>query len=273
MVAASCAAPAGALLCLAAALLCLPPPVAVGRLGAFRPRAGRPRRSRAPGAAPVVAAGAGGLLLAGPVGALAGLLVGATLRRHRAARRVEAGAAATATELASAVARMADELAAGAHPATALAGTTADGPRARAVLTPAADAGGLGDDVPSALRRGAGAHPEVAAEVERLAAAWALSDRCGVPLAALLSGAAADLAWRVRFAARVRAELAGPRATAGVLTALPALGLGLGQLVGADPVGVLRGGLLGQALLVVGVALACAGLAWTGQILRAAVPR
>jgi len=168
---------------------------------------------------------------------------------------------------------MADELAAGAHPAAALAGTAADGPRARAVLTAAADAGGVGEDVPTALRRGAGLHPEITAEVERLAAAWALSDRCGVPLAELLSGAAADLAWRVRFAARVRAELAGPRATAVVLTALPALGLGLGQLVGADPVGVLRDGVLGQALLVVGVALACAGLAWTGRILRAAVPR
>lgn len=264
MVAASCAA-------LAAALLCLPPPVAVRRLG---PPAVGPRWSRAPGAAaPVAAAGAIGLLLAGPGGAMAGLLIGDTLRRHRRARRAEAAAAGTATELASAVARMADELAAGAHPATALAGTTADGPRARAVLTAAADAGGLGEDVPTALRRGAGAHPEVAAQVERLAAAWALSDRCGVPLAELLSGAAADLAWRVRFAARVRAELAGPRATAGVLTALPALGLALGQLVGADPVGVLRGGLLGQALLVVGVALGCAGLAWTGQILRAAVPR
>ena len=41
----------------------------------------------------------------------------------------------------------------------------------------------------------------------------------------------------------------------------------------ADPVGVLRGGLLGQALLVTGVALAAAGVAWSEQILRAAVPR
>ncbi|GAA3218519.1 type II secretion system protein [Pseudonocardia petroleophila] len=267
MVTASCAA-------LAAALLCLPPPAAVGRLGALRPHTARPRSWRAPGAAlPVVAGGAIGLLVAGPGGAIASLLVAATVRRHRAARRTETAAADTAVELASAISRMADELAAGAHPATALGGTSADGPRARAVLAPAAAAGGLGDDVPAALRRGAGEHPEVTAEVERLAAAWALSERSGVPLAELLSGAAADLGWRVRFAARVRAELAGPRATALVLTALPALGLALGQLVGADPLGVLRSGLLGQALLVVGVALAAAGVAWTEQILRSAVPR
>jgi tight adherence protein B len=36
---------------------------------------------------------------------------------------------------------------------------------------------------------------------------------------------------------------------------------------------VLRGGVLGQALLVTGVALATAGSAWTDRILRSAVPR
>jgi hypothetical protein len=49
--------------------------------------------------------------------------------------------------------------------------------------------------------------------------------------------------------------------------------LGLGQLVGADPIGVLRTGVLGQALLVLGVGLAAAGMAWSERILRAAVPR
>lgn len=267
MVSAACAV-------LAAAVLCLPPPAAVARLGALRPGPVATWSWRAPGAAvPLLAGGGLGLVLAGPGGAVAGLLVAATVRHRRAARRREAVTAGTAGELAAAVHRMADELAAGAHPATALGGTSADGPRARALLAPAAAASRLGDDVPQALRRGAEHHPEVRAEVERLAAAWALSDRGGVPLAELLAGAGADLGQRVRFAARVRAELAGPRATALVLTALPTLGLALGQLVGADPLGVLRGGLLGQALLVVGVALAAAGVAWTEQILRAAVPR
>ena len=50
--------------------------------------------------------------------------------------------------------------------------------------------------------------------------------------------------------------------------------VGLGALPElADPLGVLRGGLLGQALLVVGVALMAAGGAWSDRILRSAAPR
>ena len=56
----------------------------------------------------------------------------------------------------------------------------------------------------------------------------------------------------LRFAGTVRAQLAGPRATAAVLTTLPVLGIGLGELIGAGPLGVLRGGPLGQGLLVAG---------------------
>lgn len=263
-----------ACLALAAAVLVRPTRAGVGRLRALWPRPDGSRSWRAPGATlPVVAGAVLGLLAAGPAGALSGMLVAATVRRTRGARRTEAAAAGTAGELAAAVSRIADELAGGAHPAAALAGCAADGPRARDVLAPAAAACRLGDDVPHALRRGADRCPEVRADVERVAAAWALSDRHGVPLADLLAGTRADLVWRVRFAGRVRAELAGPRATALVLTGLPALGLALGQLVGADPVGVLRGGLLGQALLVAGVGLASAGVVWSEQILRAAVPR
>jgi hypothetical protein len=120
---------------------------------------------------------------------------------------------------------------------------------------------------------GSGRHPGLGPDVERLAAAWELAEQHGVPLAGLLAGVQRELQWRVRFAARVRAELAGPRATAAVLTGLPLLGIGLGQLVGADPLAVLRSGLLGQALLVTGVALALAGAEWSDRILRGAVPR
>ena len=70
-----------------------------------------------------------------------------------------------------------------------------------------------------------------------------------------------------------RAQLAGPRATATVLTALPALGIALGELVGAGPLAVLRSGVLGQLLVVVGVGLAATGAVWTERILRGAVPR
>jgi tight adherence protein B len=260
---------------LAAAVLCLPGPPGAVRLAGLRPAAaGRSWcRLRAAAAVPALLGAILGLLLAGPGGGVAGLLIAATIRRQRAGRRAATAAAEVAAELAGAVSRMADELASGAHPATALAGTTADGPRASAILASAAAASRLGDDVSHALRTGAEQAPEVAGDLERVAAAWALSERHGVPLAELLAGAQADLRWREAFTGRVRAELAGPRATAAVLTALPVLGLALGQLVGADPLAVLRDGLLGQALLVAGVGLSAAGIAWSEQILRAAVPR
>jgi tight adherence protein B len=139
-------------------------------------------------------------------------------------------------------------------------------------LGPAAAAARLGDGVASALRRGAAGRPEIGADVERIAVAWSLAERHGVPLAELLARAHDDIRWRVRFGATVRAQLAGPRATASVLTALPLLGIALGQLVGADPIAVLRSGVLGQVMLVVGVALAAAGVTWSEQILRSAVP-
>jgi tight adherence protein B len=200
------------------------------------------------------------------------MLVAVTVRRRQARRRAAGAAAAAAAQLADAVSRITEELRAGSHPAAALAGVRADGPLARGILTPAAAAARLGDNVAAALRRGAVERPGISADVERIAVAWSLAERHGIPLAELLGSAHHDIRWRVRFGATVRAQLAGPRTTAHVLTALPLLGLGLGQVVGADPVAVLRGGVLGQVLLVVGVALVAAGSAWSEHILRSAVP-
>ena len=256
----------------AAALLCAPGAAARGRLAALWPSGSRGRTWRPWSAGPVALAMISGLVMAGPGGAVAAVVVALTARARHRARRSARVAGAVAEQLADAVRRVADELAAGSHPTAALSGLRADGPLAREVLGPAAAAARLGDDVPAALRRAAAAHPEVAPDVERVAAAWALAERHGIPLAALLSGAQEDIRWRVRFGRTVGAQLAGPRATATVLTSLPVLGLAMGQLIGADPIGVLRGGVLGQALVVIGVGLAAAGSAWTERILRSAVP-
>ncbi|MGD9987804.1 type II secretion system F family protein [Pseudonocardia sp.] len=211
-------------------------------------------------------------LVAGAGGALAGLLAGTIWVRRRAARRAALAAAVAGTELADALTRICDELRAGAHPAAALSGIDADGPTARAALRPAEAALRLGETVPAALARST-AHPALTGDVGRVAAAWALSDRHGIPLATLLSSVAADVRWRVEFGNRVRAELAGPRATATVLTLLPVLGVGFGQLMGADPLGVLGDGMLGAVLLVGGTLLTAAGVTWSERILAAAVPR
>ena len=257
---------------LAAAIGCLPPPPGATRFAVLWPVTAIRGRRIAWAAAPAVLGGLTGLLLAGPGGALAGALVAFTVRRRQARHRAAAAAAAAAAQLADAVSRITEELRAGSHPAAALAGVRADGPLARDILAPAAAAARLGDNVAAALRRGAVGRPGIGPDVERIAVAWSLAERHGIPLAELLGSAHHDIRWRVRFGATVRAQLAGPRATAHVLTALPLLGLGLGQLVGADPIAVLRGGVLGQMLLVIGVTLVAAGSAWSERILRSAVP-
>jgi tight adherence protein B len=268
MIALACAA-------LAVALVCAPGPGARRRVLALwpAPRGRRLRRLPAPAVATGLVGALAGVLVAGPAGALVGAVVAVLVRRRRAARSAAADADATAGELAAALRRMTDELRAGAHPTSALEGTVGDGPRARAVLAEAAVAARLGDGVPAALMRGAEQRPNAAADLRRVARAWRLAERHGIPLAETLSTAAADMTWRLQYARRVRAQLAGPRATAAVLTALPVLGIALGELLGAEPVAVLRGGVLGQVLLVLGMGLTAAGHAWSEHILRRAVPR
>ena len=63
--------------------------------------------------------------------------------------------------------------------------------------------------------------------------------------------------------------MAGPQLSGYLLTALPAFGLFLGAAMGAAPLTVLLHTGLGQLLLVVGVSLSCAGLAWIGRIVGA----
>ncbi len=257
---------------LAAALLCGFPRPGPARLGRLRP--GRRRRTRrALTAGPLLAGALTGLVVVGPGGALAGLLVAAVVRRRRTRRAAARTDDAAATQLADALRRLTDELRAGAHPALALAADCADAPLASALLAPVAAAAGLGGDVATAWRRGGERHPALATDLDRVAAAWSLAERHGAPLADLLADAHDTIRWRLRFAAAVRAQLAGPRATATVLTGLPGLGLAFGQLMGADPLGVLRGGWLGQTLLMTGVGLVAVGSAWSERLLATAVPR
>jgi len=51
-----------------------------------------------------------------------------------------------------------------------------------------------------------------------------------------------------------------------VLAGLPLLGIGLGELIGAEPVSFLLSTRAGGWLLVIGVTLACVGLLWSDRI-------
>jgi tight adherence protein B len=259
-----------AALALAAAVLVSPPNVR-GRLRLAPPR--RSRRARLIGA--VLVAGSAALLAAtvAPVTVLlAAAIVVATvaLRRHR--RRARLRSAGEAEALQSALDVLVSELRAGAHPVAAFdaAASETDGAVTDALRAVAARAR-LGADVTAGLQAVARTSRSPG-HWTRIAVCWQLAETHGLAIATLMSTAQRDITERQRFASRVDAGMAGARATAGVLAVLPVLGLGLGQLIGADPVRFLLSGGFGGWLLTIGIGLSCAGLLWSDRITTGVVP-
>jgi tight adherence protein B len=279
---------------LASGALCWPAEVGRGRLTELRRREARAQVAAARKSWAVrrcglllLALAAGiGALLAGPGGSLAAAMVtGTATARWRAGRDCRVAATA-ATGLSDALGVLVAELRAGAHPGAAVraaADTHTDRPSTVSsmasnvptdvvrALSAVAAAASLGGDVPAVLR-GAGPAP-LRSWLGRLADAWSLADRYGIPLADLLEAVRSDTEHRVRFTAEVQARLAGPRATASMLAGLPLLGLALGHAVGADPLRVLCETPVGQVLLVIGTGLACAGVQWSARLVSRVVPR
>jgi tight adherence protein B len=267
--------------------------VAVLRLRAVLPPAGRPRhgggwraacRRRLPsvgvrGTACLSACGglAVGSAAGGPVvGVAGGVALGAVsvLLHHASSVRWRARELDRMTE---ALAALTAELRAGRTPADALrvaaAEVAGDVARRQGAGHRSGVAGGLllaaataavGGDVPAALRHTAGAGPpDLAGLFSRLAAGWQVSVRSGASLAAVLALVEHDARARSRHARQVAAELAGPRATAALLAVLPCVGLALGTAMGAHPLAELLHTRGGQLSLLAGVLLDVAGTAWT----------
>ncbi|KDN16384.1 type II secretion system F family protein [Amycolatopsis rifamycinica] len=242
-------------LCVGAALACWPAPpnrlqVMIESPATVRiPELWRVVRWLLPAAVAGLVAGAGGAIAAG-------VLTLAWSQEWRAHRRATADltmAAHTATALRTMVA----ELRSGAHPVTAA--------EAAADVVPAV-AGDL-----HALATAARLDTELRAPaLPQLAAAWTLGKRHGLPMAEVLDAARRDAEAGLASARRMRAKLAGPRASAAVLTGLPVLCVLLGHAMGAAPLPVLIGSTPGQLLLVAGCLLLWAGTAWcralTGRV-------
>lgn len=104
----------------------------------------------------------------------------------------------------------------------------------------------------------------------QLAACFDIAEASGCPLADVLTRFAAQLEAEDDADAARQTALAGPRATVRLLGWLPLLGLGLGMLLGVDPVRILLGTPYGIAALATGVALAAAGRIWSARLVRAA---
>jgi len=97
-----------------------------------------------------------------------------------------------------------------------------------------------------------------------------MSESAGAPLATSLERAAEHAEERIDALLGRQSALAAPRATGRILSWLPLLGLGLGVLMGSDPVGVLTGSVLGALTGLLGLGLAFAGRCWTAALVHRA---
>lgn len=97
-----------------------------------------------------------------------------------------------------------------------------------------------------------------------------MSECAGAPLATSLERAAEHAEERIDALLGRQSALAAPRATGRILSWLPLLGLGLGVLMGSDPVGVLTGSVLGALTGMLGLGLAFAGRRWTAALVHRA---
>ena len=218
----------------------------------------------------VGAAAAGALLLGGPVlGLLAAAAGMAALRQRRvnAQRRASQEEARCAVD---ACAALSVELSAGRSPAEALsvAAQLSVGPFGEG-LARAAAAVRLGGDVPATLQQAA-LTSSVPMVLRGLAACWEVCTESGAGLARAVEQLAA--AGRAESERRrdIAAELAGSRATAGLLAVLPVGGLLMASGLGADPVHQLLHTPIGGICAVLGFGLELLGLAWTARIVRKA---
>lgn len=104
----------------------------------------------------------------------------------------------------------------------------------------------------------------------QLLACWHISEATGAALVTLLEHYATHCENDMdAFEARTSA-LAGPKATGSILSWLPLLGLGLGILMGTNPLGLLLGSIPGALVGITGIGLALYGRKWTTKLVARA---
>lgn len=101
-----------------------------------------------------------------------------------------------------------------------------------------------------------------------IAACFTVCEASGAPVAAVLERLANTLEADSDAAAQRETALAGPKATVTLLTWLPLVGLGLGVLMGVDPLRALFGSPSGWAVLGSGIGFAVAGRLWSAKMIR-----
>lgn len=262
-----------ALTATAAAVLCWPRNTTNPRLQALTRNPHTTRTWRIPNPPALIAAAALlALLTFGPGPAIAITIGGITLRSQWRARNQTRNRIAAAESIADAIQGLVAELKAGAHPVAAAESAAQDAARpANEVLIAIATTARMDGDLTSVLDRFTTNTPTPVPALRPLINAWTLAQRHGLPLADVLAAVQADVAGRIRFAHKVKARMAGPQASGVVLAALPALGVLLGETMGANPLHVLLANPLGQTLLATGTTLICLGIHWTTRLTTQAV--
>ncbi|MFJ8108762.1 type II secretion system F family protein [Streptomyces sp. NPDC096132] len=190
------------------------------------------------------------------------------LRRVRRAARARRARERRGDAVIALCAALAGEVRAGRQPGEALQRAARDSGglgEAQAAVLAAARFGG---DVPKALA--AAARQPGAGGLLGLAACWRVAVDQGAGLAAGLDRLEGALRTERDQRADLRAQLAGPRATAVMLAGLPVLGLLLGAALGADPLHVLLHTGPGLGCLLAGGVLEGAGVGWALRIVRKA---
>jgi tight adherence protein B len=207
------------------------------------------------------------IVLDGVRGGLLGLAVvavGTTVAGLGRRRHLTRAAERSRVEVARSCSVLAAHLRVGQLPGEALALAAVDCP----LLRDARDAHQLGGDVPRVWRQQA--RQPGRAGLGDLARAWQVSVQTGAPMAGPLERVAASLSADQSLRSVVDGELSAPRATGKVMAALPGCGIGLGYLLGGDPIHWLLGRPLGWGCLLAGVVLACLGVLWIEALARQA---
>jgi len=126
-------------------------------------------------------------------------------------------------------------------------------------------------EVEPVLVRATQAGADAALIATRIGAGVRVAEATGAPLADVLDRLDNHLRAVDRARAVASAQAAGARASAVLLALMPAAGLGLGAVIGVDPLHVLLRTPVGAAALLAAVALQLTGLRWAGYLARVVV--
>lgn len=122
------------------------------------------------------------------------------------------------------------------------------------------------------LRRAAGERLRRTDMVASLSTALAVCERTGAPTTVMLQHLAEALRDLHDAAQARRSAFAGPRSTARILLVLPLAGLGLGMLLGGDPLRLLLTSAAGNLLGLTGLLLTGCGWWWMRRLIHRADP-